>query len=689
MPLRRTVTLLGLGLACWVWTQGCGPRPEYGSGVSSAGDRRSSSAEVSAVVLVSIDTLRADRLPAWGYRGTATPHLDAFRREAILFESAWSHIPLTLPSHTSVMTGLLPAEHGVRDNVGYRLSAETPTLAEILGRNGWRTAGAVSAAPLHSRTGLGAGFDVYDDRLEAEIGTGLGEVQRSGLATLAAIRPWLRGRPSELVADRKAFLFFHLFEPHTPYDPPEDLAALYGQTYDGEVAAADVVFGALRSELESVGLWQQAAVFVFSDHGEGLGDHGEDEHGVLLYREALHVPLLLKLPGGAQAGATVEGNVQLTDIFPTVLRLADLPDPRPTGSPRLRGRALLDEQWRPIAAHAASDCEIVAETFYPRIHFGWSELVSVVNGNHHFIQGATSELYDLAEDPAEVTDLRATERRTAAALQERVVAYDVAWSPPSALDEEQRAQLAALGYVSATVPDGAGPRPDPKSQLHVLRALQQGATAYRDQDYRRAVAILEPLLEDHPQMADGWTVLGHSFNNLDRRKQALAAYLRGLDLLGASPGVAAPAATLLAEDGELTAAFDLLRAQIELAPSSRRLRRLEVRLLVQSEALQEARQRLDDWLVFRPGEVEALYQRGIVQMLTGRYTEAETDLRNCLDLSPDYAPALHDLGVLLLRGGRVEEARDLVRRALEADPDHPLAAQTLERIERALRSSSG
>lgn len=694
MSTRRTAILLGFGLAFVGLLSGCGPRPENGTGAVSSesevsdllvpGTPAESSTweDINAVILVSIDTLRADRLPAWGYQHVATPHLDALRDESIRFANAWSHIPLTLPSHASVMTGLLPAAHGVRDNVGYQMPESAPTLAELLQQAGWRTGAAVSAAPLHSRTGIHAGFDVYEDRLEAEIGTGLGEVQRTGFATLAAIRPWLLDVTAQEVSSDKVFLFFHLFEPHTPYDPPAEFAERYGSTYDAEIAAADAVFGELRAELESRGLWQQAAVVVFSDHGEGLGDHGEVEHGVLLYREALHVPLFVKLPGAQHGGMTMDDNVQLTDVFPTILRLAGLPDPRPNDGTGLGGRALLDPAGTPIRRDPSMPQRaIVAETFYPRIHFGWSELVSVVNGKHHYIEGATSELYDLAGDPGETQDLRATQRREAAALKEQLDQYEVAWQAPSALDEEQRAQLAALGYLSSSVPESDGDRPDPKSQLHVLQALREGATAYRDQNYQQAVALLEPLLADNPQMADGWTVLGHSLNNLGRRDDALHAYLRVLDLTASFPGVAAPAATLLAQDGEPRAAVELLRTQIEKAPSSSRLRRLEVRLLVQSEALDEARRRLDDWLIHEPGEVEALYQRGIVHMLSGNPSMAEGDLRTCVGLAPEYAPALHDLGVLLLQSGRVEEARDLVERALESDPEHPLAPRTLERID--------
>ncbi|MCI0549219.1 MAG: sulfatase, partial [Candidatus Rokubacteria bacterium] len=256
------------------------------------------------VVLVSIDTLRADHLPAYGYAGVKTPHIDRFRRDAILYERAWSHAPLTLPAHVSLLTGLLPFEHGVRDNLGYRLDpgAHT-TLAALLRGKGYATGGFVSAHALRGGTGLAEAFDVYDDHMVAPGGGGmeaLGRVQRRGEETLALARAWLAG-----VESRPFLLFLHLYEPHAPYEPPEPFRSATALPYDGEIAKSDEIVGGLLDELRRSGVYDRALVVLLSDHGEGLGEHGEDEHGILLYRWALHVPLLVKLPGAARAGTTV------------------------------------------------------------------------------------------------------------------------------------------------------------------------------------------------------------------------------------------------------------------------------------------------------------------------------------------------------------------------------------------------
>ena len=329
------------------------------------------------VVLISIDTLRADHLPAYGYKGVETPALDGLRRDGVLFERAYSTTPLTFPSHTTLLTGVLPAVHGVRDNVGYKLDAakvqrgEMPFLPAILKRAGYATGGAVSAYVLQGKTGLSTGFDFYEDGIEFRTGTGLGGLQRPGSETLRLSRDWLRS-----VKDKPFFFFFHIYEPHSPYTPPEPYASRYPLKYDGEIATADHIVGDLIDELKALGVYDRAIVVLLSDHGEGLGDHGEEEHGVLLYEEAIHVPLILKLPRAQKAGGTTARPVQLLDVAPTVLGLLRLGVPKP-----MSGLSLLAERAAPR--------RIYSETFYPRLHFGWSELFSLIDERTTTSRGPT------------------------------------------------------------------------------------------------------------------------------------------------------------------------------------------------------------------------------------------------------------------------------------------------------------
>jgi arylsulfatase A-like enzyme len=255
------------------------------------------------VILISIDTLRSDHLPAYGYRGIATPNLDRFAADGIVYEHAFSHVPLTLPSHASIFTGLLPAHHGVRDNAAFHLDAKTPTIASMLRARGYATGGVISAYVLRGSTNISSGFDTYNDAIPFIEGAPTGNLARPGRETIAIAKQWIATKSTQ-----PFFAFVHLFEPHAPYEP----------TYDGEIATADALVGDLLDSLRASNLYDDALIIVLSDHGEGLGDHGEQEHGVLLYREALQVPLIVKLPRNERKGTRVAEVVQLVDVLPTI-----------------------------------------------------------------------------------------------------------------------------------------------------------------------------------------------------------------------------------------------------------------------------------------------------------------------------------------------------------------------------------
>src|SRR4051794_20697697 len=285
------------------------------------------------IIIISIDTLRSDHLPAYGYTKVETPAIDRFRADAILFEHAYSHCPLTLVSHASVFTGLLPAEHGIRDNLGYELNPKAATLAQLLKSKGYATGGAVSAVVLRGESGINRGFDFWQDDIDIDPNfLSIGRAQRPGDATRALAQKWIGEHEHD---SHPFFFFFHIYEPHTPYEPPEPFRSRYTNSYDGEVAAADQIVGKFLDYLRAEGIYDRATILLMSDHGEGLGDHGEDEHGVLLYRDTLQVPLLLKLPKNARKGTSVAAPVQLIDVFPTIASAFG-------ATANLAGRSLLD-----------------------------------------------------------------------------------------------------------------------------------------------------------------------------------------------------------------------------------------------------------------------------------------------------------------------------------------------------------
>jgi len=330
--------------------------------------------------------------------------------------------------------------------------------------------------------------------------------QRSGDATRAIAQKW--------IGEHKAqpfFFFFHIYEPHSPYEPPEPFKTKYGDTYDGEVAAADDVVGKFLDYLRSEDLYDKSTIILMSDHGEGLGDHGEDEHGVFLYRETLQVALMLKLPHERQKGSSVASPVELVDIFPTIAQ--------PFGAAaKTEGRSLLDSADGKVKGERA----IYSETYYPRLHFGWSDLHSMIAGSNHYIQAPKPELYDIVSDPAEKKDTLLDNRRAYVALREKIQPFIHAAAAPAAVDDEQKQQLIALGYVGSTVSTEANAvLPDPKDNIGKVNRI---AEAFRDvklEKYEDALKVTHELLRENPNMVDIWSLQARALQSELRLSEAI------------------------------------------------------------------------------------------------------------------------------------------------------------------------
>jgi arylsulfatase A-like enzyme/Flp pilus assembly protein TadD len=514
---------------------------------------RAPAAHAGPIVLISIDTLRADRLPIYGYRKVATPAIDALAADSVVFDQAWAHTPLTLPSHASILTGRLPFEHGVRDNMGFTLKDGSPTLASLLAGRGYATGGFISAYVLRRQTGIARGFDTYDDALPAtspEKATG--EVQRDGSETLAAAEAWLTGR-----TDPKWFLFLHLYEPHSPYEPP-DRFRRFGDAYDGEVAYSDEIVGRLIDTLKRRGDYGQALIILLSDHGEGLGDHGEMEHGIFLYSETTKVPLVVKLPGGRLAGRRVAQPVQHIDIFPTIAAEVGAPAP-----PGLRGRSLA-----PIfGGGSVADAGLYAEALYPRYHFGWSELYALTDARYRFIRAPRDELYDIQEDPAERRSVAAERESTRVAMRQALEALmsGASVDTPQPVPPEAREQLKALGYVgmqSTVSPQTSGDAlPDPKDKIGVLERYRQGLDLVRGNRLPEATRAFQAIVAENPAMADVWGEIAGLLVRQGRLEEALAAYKTLVEVAPYDPAAIISVVQVLVELGR----YDEARSQAELA----------------------------------------------------------------------------------------------------------------------------
>jgi choline-sulfatase len=606
------------------------------------------------VVLISIDTLRSDHLPAYGYKSVQTPSLDALRRDAILYRSAWSHCPMTLPSHVSILTGLLPPEHGVRDNVGFRFDGtKHASLPQILKQHGYATGAAVSSVVLRGEAGLAPLFDTYDDAIEARPGALFREYQRSGFVTESVAERWIDAH-----AAQPFFYFFHIYEPHVPYDPPEPFRSRYANRYDGEIAAADAIVGKLLDHLKIGGLYDRALIVVLSDHGEGLGDHGEDQHSILVYREALQVPLIVKLPKSTRKGSTVEEATPLTAVFSTILNAVGVGQAPPPVRP------------------------IYSESLYPLYHFGWSDLRSLTDGRFHFIASSSrAELFNLQTDAAEQHDVSASERRTLTSMRDELAKYGNAIPQLGEVDPETARQLAALGYVGSARNRQAGPRPDPRDAIGSLAALRQaialGAAGRTDE----AVAAFHALLAKSPDMVEAWTQLGDTLTHAARPAEAAEAYRQAIaHSSGFSPDLSLSLADVLLQSGKPVDAAQLASASLAAAP--RRAHELLARAAL---ALHDYRTAEQHARVL----ADAPDAHATDILLLAEIADARGDFIGALDLAQQASrraaeleiPGVYRLelvrGDALARLGRPGEAIDAYRREIAAFPNDTKAYANL------------
>src|SRR6476659_8090698 len=360
------------------------------------------------LVIVTLDTTRADRIGAYGSHEVETPTIDRLASEGVLFEQAVSAAPLTLPAHSSLFTGRFPPEHGVRDNGGFFLGPEQLTLAEVLKARGYRTGGFVGAYVLDSKWGLNQGFDTYVDDfdLSKTRGVSLGAIQRPGNEVVDKALPWIQQS-----AATPFFAWIHLYDAHSPYRPPEPFASRYrGHPYNGEIAFADSQVGRIVAQLQSSGLFDRTVVVVMGDHGESLGDHGESAHGFFIYESVTHVPLVIRAPFSLTANRRVADPVRSVDVMPTVLDLLGVPQPG-----AISGVSLVSLM---TGAKRELGLDTYSEAMYPLHHYGWSDLRALRSGRYKVIDSPRPELYDLDRDPQEATNIFA-ERQ---ALGDRMIA---------------------------------------------------------------------------------------------------------------------------------------------------------------------------------------------------------------------------------------------------------------------------
>ncbi|RMF70781.1 MAG: tetratricopeptide repeat protein [Acidobacteria bacterium] len=608
---RRAVAV-ATGLALLAACQGRRDAPEPPAGTAAP-----------TVLLVTVDTLRADRLGCYGREDAGTPRIDRLAEGGTLFESAHTSAPLTLPAHASILTGRSLPAHGVFNNGTFRLPDGVPTLPEALAAAGWSTGAFVSAPVLARRYGLDRGFSVYDDDIappRARQGLVVHYAERAGRETARRALAWIAAQ----APGQPVFAWVHLWEPHVPYRPPGDLAERYADDrYQGEVVEVDRVVGRMLDELEGLGRAGRLLVVLVADHGEGLGDHGEPTHGVYLYRETMQVPLIVFGPAwSVPGGRRVDVPVGVADIAPTLLDLAGLAPPAGADGASLAGllRGADDGPDRP---------GVFAESHLPRLEFGWSGLRALVGREGvKLIDAPAPELYDVAADPAETRDLAAERPGQVRALQraldglvESATARAPAAPASREASREDLEQLRSLGYVASGRTGDEGPLvdpalPDPKSRTGFLAAFDEAvALAARGEsaeaarrfgelaaddpenpslllewgqalilagDHAQAIEVFRRLTGVDPEFSQAWYRLGQLLDERGDLDEAEAAYRRAaeVDPLAVEPRKAL--GSLLAQRGRVREAIDVLEQAKELDPRdpaiARELERLWARL---------------------------------------------------------------------------------------------------------------
>jgi choline-sulfatase len=637
------------------------------------------------LVLVTIDTLRADRLGAYGNTTIPTPNFDRLAHEGVRALDATTHVPMTRPSHASLFTARYPADHGIRDNISPPLAGDVPTLAEALKAQGFDTAAFVSSFVLSAQSGLNRGFDHFDDAFKA--GTTdeallFGSVQRRGDETLTRVEQWLDGRSPEARARRTA-IWVHLYDPHDPYEPPEPFASKFADhPYDGEVAWTDTLLGRLRADLEARQLWDNALVVVTADHGEALGEHDETGHGFFTYETTLKVPLVIRGPGVA-VNSTVSGTTRLVDVAPTVLSLL--------GLPALGG----DTTGVDLSTHLAPGGPAIArmtyaESLMPLVQYQWSDLRVIRDGSWKYILAPRPELYDLSADPGETRDLSATEPATAARLRTALEGLlraerNRARSAPSSaspLSADVLQKLGALGYVSPGAPkDSVALGADPKDKIDEFRTLsglmRDGLLLLRQKRYGESASRLLRLQQAGSDAFQVHFYLGRAQLGLGRVRDAERNFERTIALMPSfTQAHVSLAEARLARKDPRGAIDALVRGQRD-APNEPELYDREGQIWEQLSDVPRAMAAYERVAALAPRDALVRWRMGELLLTRGAPDRARSLFREATELDPSEADYWNSLGMVLGGDGDHTAAADAFRKALERDPTNARYAYNL------------
>ncbi|HUU51552.1 MAG TPA: sulfatase-like hydrolase/transferase [Candidatus Heimdallarchaeota archaeon] len=634
-------------------------------------------------ILITVDTLRADRVHCYGFPYVDTPTMDLFASKGVLFERCISQTPLTQPSHTSLLTGTYPLRHGVRDNGGFLVPQELVTLAEVFKEENYQTSAFVAAFVLDSKWGFNQGFDYYFDQFDlSKYKTiSLGNVQRRGDEVIDETLKWLDEHKHE-----QFFTWVHLYDPHTPYEPPSPFREKYpDRPYLGEIAYTDSQLGRLWGYLEQNNLTENTILIFAADHGESLGEHQESTHGFFVYQAGIHVPLIFVTPFKDLHGIRRSEVVSLVDVMPTIMEMEGEILP-----PQIQGRSLLplffnDERNEESFAYS--------ETYYPRLHYGWSDLKTIQEGRYKLIIAPELELYDLTDDPEEQTNLVSAfpeETRRLMRTAEQFIeessqgAFDIDYQH---IDEETRQKLAALGYIGTFSDQSSleGKRlASPKEKIGIFNQLSQVKEWMLEEKYEEAVAQITRIINEDPDVIDAYFTLGNLYFKKREFDKALESFLVVLEKRPSDPFTVINVANSYMGMGEIDEADKFVMSIIESLPPDSQLYYVLGNIKNLKEEYEEAIVYYKECIKLNPSSASAYCALGGVYVTQERFDDAESYLLKAEEHNPTLRNLFYNWALLYEEKGELIKAADAYKAELENIPHNFKACFNLSRVYRKM-----
>ncbi len=616
------------------------------------------------VILISIDTCRADYLSCYGYHRKTTPNIDAIADAATLFENVISPVPLTLPSHCSMLTGTTPLYHGVHENVNYRLEKFNLTLAELLRQKGYTTSAIISSLVLDSQFGLNQGFDTYNDHFIQPI-TSWYQSERRGDEASRFACDWLEKHKSE-----KFFLFLHYFDPHDDYRPPEPFATIFKDNlYAGEIAYTDYCIGEVILKLKELGLYDSTLLIITSDHGEGLGEHAEPYHGFFVYNSTVRVPLIIRAPGGPK-GKKVPDVVGLVDVVPTICGLLGIDPPQVLHgkdlSPLFREGGKIQNNERYIY------CESLQATLY-----GCSPLLGLVQDRWKYIHAPRPELYDLDKDPHEDKNLIDEHPERAQLLQDHLKsileeqARTNASDDKFVLDNKTRKRLESLGYIaSGPISDNLdldASKEDPKDWIRLHKQFQSLRGCMRAKQYPDAEIICRQILTESPEFSLGYFFMGKISFEKNYTAEAISYFSKFLSMIDQ---------TTTRQPEETQQSFISECANVAYQHLGM--------VSLQQESYNKALAYYSNALQIKPDSADTYYNMGSIYSKQAKFEQAVEQYNKSLELDPNFPDAHYNLGNSLFKQGKLEEAIASYNKAIKLRPNFRKAIENLQ-VARSLK----